>query len=1058
MPFRFLLLPIEKIGNARGPRFFRWRYNDQGLNGRWSLKDFGHTSKIALIGTDSPIQRADVMPMPVTWSQKDRDRVGGYLRGSGIESKWVEQAGDWREALQRLAGLTQVYQSAIDDPVSTALMQDPSMWMGRKIHFGIGTLRPLDWQMYAREQDVLRQRIVEPLRVIWERERPRFDWRAMLRQMALMPLSVLMGALPATDTFTVAVDTNFSSYANWTVNSGSLQVLQATDDVRPNSNNEDAAHWNADAFGADQYSLGTITAAANNIYIGVAVRAAASGATYYGWYGEGVGVNYLHKNVSGTYTDIASEGTSWAVNDLLKLVVSGTTLTPTKNGGSTGTPGVQTDSSISSGYAGLVGYGTGATRIDDWEGGNVGGGAQTVTVNQVTETDTPQAINRQKIKALGQIIETDTSQAISAGRKYITGQTLETDLAQAIAKTKIHAVGQVTETDLAQPITPAGTSHILPVAQVTEIDLSQAISKGKIIAVAQVTETDLAQPVTRVRSTGALFPTSAANVVSAPHSAENWVNPSNIGADDATNASITAATFDSPDQSSLLIAHFNLAALPSGAAIRGVRVIVNCYYANGTVSMDLLQLLDVSGNPVGTNQCATPVALGTATSGLVTKGGNADQWGNALTDTWVKDADFGVAIGMAATGANADVFVDYVTLEVFYTGGSITGTVNQVTETDIAQAISRIKIKAIGQNAETDASQAISAARQYAVGQTLETDLAQAIAKTKIHAIAQVTETDAAQTIAPARTIAVAQIAETDSAQSISVRKDVLIGQANETDLAQAIAKTKIHAIAQVTEADAAQAITPVTSHVIPVNQVTESDLAQSIVHHKIKSVSQVTETDEAQPVTFSGTKIIAVSQVIETDTSQEITHIKIQVIAQIAETDLAQAVTHAKAGNISQVSETDLAQAIGRIKQHSVLQADEIDSAQSITRVAGILIQQVEETDLAQSLFPLKRVSVVQVVEIDISQAFEISKIKTIGQVIETDLSQQIVRGGTVIVVLGQVVETDMALSISRFIMRLYISLSDSRQNSVGLSDTRKNSSTPSDTAKNQITISDEA
>ena len=80
-----------------------------------------------------------------------------------------------------------------------------------------------------------------------------------------------------------------------------------------------------------------------------------------------------------------------------------------------------------------------------------------------------------------------------------------------------------------------------------------------------------------------------------------------------------------------------------------------------------MQLLDVNRAKVGTNQCATPVALTNSTSNTVTRGNSTDLWGNVLTAAWVKDPDFGVALGNAATAANTDVEIDYVTLEVFYT-------------------------------------------------------------------------------------------------------------------------------------------------------------------------------------------------------------------------------------------------------------------------------------------------------------------------------------------------------------------------------------------------------
>jgi len=88
--------------------------------------------------------------------------------------------------------------------------------------------------------------------------------------------------------------------------------------------------------------------------------------------------------------------------------------------------------------------------------------------------------------------------------------------------------------------------------------------------------------------------------------------------------------------------------------------------------MDLLQLLDTARAKVGTNQCATPVTLTTNTATIITKGSASDKWGNALDAAWVKDADFGVAIGCVAGGANTDVFCDYVTLEIDYTPPLVT--------------------------------------------------------------------------------------------------------------------------------------------------------------------------------------------------------------------------------------------------------------------------------------------------------------------------------------------------------------------------------------------------
>lgn len=171
-------------------------------------------------------------------------------------------------------------------------------------------------------------------------------------------------------------------------------------------------------------------------------------------------------------------------------------------------------------------------------------------------------------------------------------------------------------------------------------------------------------------STGQVYPSAAETVAESPWSDTNclWVNPGNIYADDGVSAEVTHSSFDTPDQTYVLKAYtFDFSSIPDGSTILGVTCRINIWYAVAGVSLDLLQLLNTARVKVGTNQCATPVALTTNNTTIITKGGAADLWGNALTAAWVKDADFGVAIGCLATGANSDVFCDYVTLEIEYT-------------------------------------------------------------------------------------------------------------------------------------------------------------------------------------------------------------------------------------------------------------------------------------------------------------------------------------------------------------------------------------------------------
>jgi hypothetical protein len=173
-------------------------------------------------------------------------------------------------------------------------------------------------------------------------------------------------------------------------------------------------------------------------------------------------------------------------------------------------------------------------------------------------------------------------------------------------------------------------------------------------------------------TTGEVFPTAAITASEAPWSDNDWDNPTNVFSDNATVASITAASYDSPDQSFVLKASgFDFSVIPAGSTINGVTARINAYQTAGTGALDLAQLLDTSLAKVGTNLASTPVALTGTTSTVITLGSAANLWGNALTDTWVANANFGIALGIAATSANADVNIDYVTLEIDYTASAV---------------------------------------------------------------------------------------------------------------------------------------------------------------------------------------------------------------------------------------------------------------------------------------------------------------------------------------------------------------------------------------------------
>src|SRR3989338_11181128 len=175
---------------------------------------------------------------------------------------------------------------------------------------------------------------------------------------------------------------------------------------------------------------------------------------------------------------------------------------------------------------------------------------------------------------------------------------------------------------------------------------------------------------TYAATSGQVYPTLGVTIAESPWLDNNWTNPTNIYSDDAATAYVIAASYDNGDQTYVLKATgFDFSAIPDGSTINGVTARMNAWYRSGQGSgaMDLCQLLDVSKAKVGTNQCATQVALLTNNTTIVTKGGAADKWGNALTTAWIKDPDFGIALGIKSTAANTDADIDYVTLEIDYT-------------------------------------------------------------------------------------------------------------------------------------------------------------------------------------------------------------------------------------------------------------------------------------------------------------------------------------------------------------------------------------------------------
>lgn len=151
---------------------------------------------------------------------------------------------------------------------------------------------------------------------------------------------------------------------------------------------------------------------------------------------------------------------------------------------------------------------------------------------------------------------------------------------------------------------------------------------------------------------------------------DDWENGVGNGCNDnATTTEITSNTFDSGDQSYVL--YLKDYGFSLSGTIVGVVVTVNIWHSTSGGVIDLCQLLDETGARGGTNLCAAGVTIGSSSdTTVITLGDATNLWGRSLTDTWTNDADFGVALGILQDGNNADVYIDYVAIDVYYTPGT----------------------------------------------------------------------------------------------------------------------------------------------------------------------------------------------------------------------------------------------------------------------------------------------------------------------------------------------------------------------------------------------------
>ena len=145
----------------------------------------------------------------------------------------------------------------------------------------------------------------------------------------------------------------------------------------------------------------------------------------------------------------------------------------------------------------------------------------------------------------------------------------------------------------------------------------------------------------------------------------DWVTPGEVVSDNGVYGEITAASFDLNDTSYLLKATNPSMGVPAGATINGILVEIERHYEAGTVA-DYDVCLTKDGSARVGDDKSTGATFPTADA-ITSFGGATDLWGTTWTVDEINATTFGVLYKMQATANNADGFVDFIRITVYYT-------------------------------------------------------------------------------------------------------------------------------------------------------------------------------------------------------------------------------------------------------------------------------------------------------------------------------------------------------------------------------------------------------
>ncbi len=115
MTIRYYIVPIERVGTGRGPKYFKWRLGTGTIDCQWAMVDYGLVDQAVVAADISDIDAAtlaaaaDVMAIPVALDNKLTSGAVStaktWLESIGVPAGWVTTALTYREVLRTVTAL-----------------------------------------------------------------------------------------------------------------------------------------------------------------------------------------------------------------------------------------------------------------------------------------------------------------------------------------------------------------------------------------------------------------------------------------------------------------------------------------------------------------------------------------------------------------------------------------------------------------------------------------------------------------------------------------------------------------------------------------------------------------------------------------------------------------------------------------------------------------------------------------------------------------------------------------------------------------------------------------